>query len=241
MKDHQKWVVITQSNYIPWKGYFDLIRAADHVILYDDMQYTRRDWRNRNQIKTKDGLIWLTVPVEVKGKYEQTIAETKVSDPTWYKKHLTTIYHAYKKAPYFEKFYPILEKAYLELDSVDQLSKINFKLIKTICEYLNIQTKIEFSMNYSLIEGKTERLVDLCEQLHATDYLSGPAARDYIQQDLFDQSKIELHYADYTNYPTYPQIHSDFVHGVSILDLLFHVEDARVYMKDLKSKSSSNF
>ncbi len=235
MKNHEKWVVITQSNYIPWKGYFDLIRASDHVILYDDMQYTRRDWRNRNQIKTKDGVIWLTIPVEVKGKYEQSIAQTKVSDPTWYKKHLTTIYHAYKKSSHFDKFYQILEKAYLELDGVDHLSMINFKLIKMICEYLNIHTTIEFSMNYRLIEGKTERLVNLCEQLKATDYLSGPAAKAYIHQGLFDQSKIDLHFADYTNYPIYPQFYGDFVHGVSILDLLFQVESPLLYMKDLKS------
>src|SRR5438046_4323553 len=91
---------IVQSNYIPWKGYFDLIRRVDEFILYDDVQYTRRDWRNRNLIKTPQGLRWLTIPVEVKGKYYQSIRDTKIADPVWAASHWQTIVHNYGRAPH---------------------------------------------------------------------------------------------------------------------------------------------
>ena len=222
MHTNKKVVVITQSNYIPWKGYFDFIRSADHVIWYDDMQYTRRDWRNRNQIKTKDGLQWLTIPVDVKGKFYQKICETKISDPDWYIDHLNQIYHSYKKAKCFEATYPFIEKMYQDQKGIDLLSFVNDNIVRQIASYLGITLNIEFSMNYSLADGKTERLVDLCEQLNATDYVSGPAAKSYIDPILFEQANIKLHYVDYSGYPTYEQLHGDFVHGVSILDLLLN-------------------
>ena len=105
-----KKIIITQSNYIPWKGYFDSINIADEFILYDDMQFTRRDWRNRNQIKTRDGIKWLTIPVEVKGKYFQKINETKISDSDWGETHWTTILHNYSKANYFNEYKKLLQK-----------------------------------------------------------------------------------------------------------------------------------
>ncbi|MBJ7432720.1 MAG: WbqC family protein, partial [Gemmataceae bacterium] len=107
-KKMAKTVAILQSNYIPWKGYFDLIRSVDEFILYDEVQYTRRDWRNRNKIKTADGTQWLTVPVEVKGKYFQKINETLISESGWEKNHWTRICSAYSKAPYFKEYYPKL-------------------------------------------------------------------------------------------------------------------------------------
>ncbi len=222
MHTNKKVVVITQSNYIPWKGYFDFIRSADHVIWYDDMQYTRRDWRNRNQIKTKDGLQWLTIPVDVKGKFYQKICETKISDPNWYIDHLNQIYHSYKKAKCFEEFYPLVEKMYQSQKGIELLSDINVNIIRQIATWLDIDLKDEFSMEYVLADGKTERLVELCQQLDATDYVSGPAAKSYIKDEIFEQSKIKLHYVDYSNYPIYTQLHGDFVHGVSILDLILN-------------------
>src|ERR1041384_7029573 len=100
----QKMVAIVQSNYIPWKGYFDMIRGVDEFVLYDDVQYTRRDWRNRNRIKTAQGTQWLTIPVEVKGKYLQAIKETKISDPSWGRTHWRTLCHSYNRAPHFRDF-----------------------------------------------------------------------------------------------------------------------------------------
>lgn len=227
----KKRVAILQSNYIPWKGYFDLINLVDEFILYDDMQFTRRDWRNRNKIKTPDGPLWLTIPVETKGRFLQPIRETVVSDPDWGRKHWKTIRTFYSRAPHFKTFADLFESLYLSTTE-KFLSRINYTFLTGICKLLNIQTRISWSMDYRIIEGKTERLVDLCRQAGATDYLSGPAARDYVVPELFAEAGIGLHWMDYSGYRPYPQLFPPFEHGVSILDLLFNTgHDARSYLK----------
>ncbi|MEO8446794.1 MAG: WbqC family protein [bacterium] len=216
-----KKVIITQSNYIPWKGYFDSINIADEFILYDDMQYTKRDWRNRNQIKTKDGVKWLTVPVEVKGKYFQKINETKISDTGWGKEHWDSIVHNYSKAKYFQEYKSIFEELYLKNDE-EYLSKVNYRFLKTVCEILGIKTKMRWSDEFNLLEEKTERLVDICKTTGATDYYSGPAAQAYMNVELFEKENISVHYFDYSGYPVYDQLHGEFTHAVSIIDLIFN-------------------
>ena len=131
-----KKAIITQSNYIPWKGYFDGINFVDEFVIYDDMQYTKRDWRNRNKIKTPQGPIWLTIPVEVKGKYFQKINETKISDLTWNKTHWQTIKHNYGKAPFFQELSPYFEDLYLSCN-FQYLTEVNYCFIKSICDLLN--------------------------------------------------------------------------------------------------------
>ena len=228
-----KKIAILQSNYIAWKGYFDMIAAVDEFILYDDMQYTRRDWRNRNQIKTPQGLQWLTVPVKVKGKYHQTIKETELDNQEWTKKHWGALLQNYKKAPYYKEITELLEPMYLQ-SKYTHLSELNRSLIENICHYLNITTKITSSTDYQLIEGKTERLVDLCVQLGATEYISGPAAKDYVDSHLFDERNIKLTWFDYSGYKEYPQLWGGFVHGVTILDLLFNCgKKSHLYMRHL--------
>ncbi len=234
MDSPTKRVVITQSNYIPWKGYFDAINTADQFIIYDDMQYTRRDWRNRNKIKTKDGLLWLTIPVEVKGKYFQKINETVVSDPDWGKQHWKTIQFNYSKAPFYKNYQEKFEEFYLKNDK-KYLTEINHALILIVNEILGIKTEISFSSDFELAEGKTERLVDLCKKVGATDYYSGPAAKGYMDESLFDAEGIKVHYFDYSGYPEYHQLHGEFAHDVSIIDLLFNEgENARNFMKSFK-------
>lgn len=216
-----KRVAIVQSNYIPWRGYFGLISSVDEFILYDDMQYTRRDWRNRNKIKTSQGLLWLTVPVDVKGKYYQKICQTRVSDQHWRKQHWQTILQNYKKAQYFSDIASWLEPLYLNSDEW-MLTAINKQFISAICDYLNITTKISQSSDYHLVDGKTERLVDLCRQAGAGAYLSGPAAREYIDDTVFREHHIQLHWADYSGYRPYSQLWGGFEPYVSIIDLLFN-------------------
>lgn len=220
MENDMKKVAILQSNYIPWKGYFDLIASVDEFILYDDMQYTRRDWRNRNQIKTPQGLLWLTVPVKVKGKYEQTIKETEIDGDSWLSQHSKTIAQNYKKSPYFEEIWSIFEPLYQQ--EYTNLSQLNRAFIEVICIYLGITTKISNSWDYQLVDGKTERLADICRQAGATEYISGPAAKDYVVKDIFDNLNIQLTWFDYAGYPEYPQLWGEFSHGVTILDLLFN-------------------
>lgn len=226
-----KKVAIVQSNYIPWKGYFDMIAAVDEFILYDDMQYTRRDWRNRNQLKTPQGLQWLTIPVQVKGKYYQTIRETEIDGVDWAPAHWKTLAQNYRKAPHFTEIAAWLEPLYLGPQETN-LSLSNRRFIEAICEYLGIRTVINNSWDYTLAEGKTERLADMCSQAKGTEYISGPAARDYIDEGVFADRGIKLVWFEYAGYPEYPQLWGDFTHGVSILDLLFNCgKDAHRHMK----------
>lgn len=218
-----KKVAISQSNYIPWKGYFDLIASVDEFILFDDVQYTRRDWRNRNKIKTPKGLQWLTIPVEVKGKFSQAIKETKVNDEAWNEKHWASIRHNYRRAPFYEEFSTFFEDLYLSQPMPLYLSEINFRFLSAICKLLEIQTNITWSMDYGVIEGKTERLIDLCRKARATEYWSGPAAKDYFDSELARDEGIQIVWMDYSNYPTYPQLYDGFEHGVSIIDGIMNI------------------
>ncbi|MDT6960368.1 WbqC family protein [Cupriavidus sp. SZY C1] len=227
-----KSVAIVQSNYIPWKGYFDMIASVDEFILYDDMQYTRRDWRNRNQIKTPQGVQWLTVPVQVKGRYDQKIRDTEIDTSTeWARTHWRTLEQNYRRAAHFDEVAKWVAPLYC--DAVyGNLSEMNRVFIEAICAYLRIDTRISNSWDYVLTDGKTERLADLCAQAGGTRYVSGPAARDYVDEAVFADRGIELHWFDYGGYAEYPQLWGEFTHGVSILDLLFNCgADARRYMK----------
>jgi hypothetical protein len=224
-------VAIVQSNYIPWKGYFDIVNAVDEFILYDDRQYTRRDWRNRNLIKTPHGLHWLTIPVRAKGRYEQRIDETMVSDPAWSDLHWKTIAHSYTAAPYFATYREAIRTLY-ESSGEERLSVVNRRFLESICALLGITTRFSWSTDYNATGDRSERLVSLCREAGATAYLSGPSARAYIDEAQFEESGIDLVYMDYGGYPEYPQLHGAFEHGVSILDLLFNTgPDARSFMK----------
>jgi WbqC-like protein family len=208
-----------------------MIAAVDEFIFYDDMQFTRRDWRNRNQIKTPQGQQWLTVPVKVRGKYYQTIRETEIDGTYWAKAHWKALTQNYRRARHFDEVAALFEPFYLQ-GEYTYLSPLNRTLIEAVCAYLGIATKISHSWDYTLIDGKTERLADLCTQAGGTEYISGPAAKDYIEERVFTERCIKLSWFDYTGYTEYPQLWGDFIHGVSILDLLFNCgPDAPRYMK----------
>ena len=160
----KKSVLITQSDYIPWKGYFDAINMADVFVIYDDVQYTRRDWRNRNIIKTAHGLKWLTIPVEVKGRFSQTVRETKVSNKSWAMQHWKSIQHNYARAKYFEEYKAILENLYSESHE-DFLSIINDRFLRVICDLLQIKSEFRVSSEFDLQGDKIERLVGICKTL----------------------------------------------------------------------------
>jgi len=225
-----KRVAIVQSNYIPWKGYFDMMASVDEFVLFDDAQYTRRDWRNRNRIKTREGPQWLTIPVEVSGRYLQPIRETRISDPGWHVRHWRTIVHCYARAPHFREFGPQLARLY-EGATDPLLSHVNRHLLDGIRRLLNITTRLSWSMDYELREGKTERLVHICSQLGASTYLSGPSARGYLDEAQFREAGIELRWMDYSGYPEYSQLFAPFAHDVSIIDLILNTgAEARNYL-----------
>lgn len=213
---------ISQSNYIPWRGYFDAINSVDEFVVYDDVQYTKRDWRNRNRIKTPNGALWLSIPIEVKNKYYQKICEAKISNGSWAFNHWKTLQTNYSKAPYFRTYAPFFEELYLK-KKYTYLHEVNYDFIRLICSILNIRTKIVYSSNTSLSPAnRTERLLEICKKTAATDYYSGPAASSYLNETLFQNEKINVHYFDYSGYEPYPQLHGDFINQLSVLDLIFN-------------------
>jgi len=219
-----KKVAILQSNYIPWKGYFDLINMVDEFIIYDDCQYTKRDWRNRNRIKTAKGTIWLTIPVMSKSRSKSRIFDIKVIDKHWSIKHLRSISFNYKNSPFFHDISAILEETYSRLGSERYLSKINHSFIAAICGLLSIQTKIVPSSQYDVPDSDaTDKIVSLCRQANASRYLSGPAARQYLDTSRFESIGCQVDWMRYEGYPEYPQLHPPFEHSVSIIDLLANV------------------
>jgi len=224
---------ISQSNYIPWKGYFDLINKVDEFILYDDAQFTRRDWRNRNKIKTPSGLHWLTIPVDVKGKYFQKIKETKVSDKNWSVKHWQQIKQNYSKAKNFKNYKDIFEDLYLNCNE-EYLSEINYKFIITINKILEIETKIKFSSEFEIYGNQTEKLINICKQCKANIYISGPAAKNYFNEKLSEKENIKIQWMNYQNYEVYEQLFPPFEHGVSILDLIFNTDPMDYIKKNFK-------
>ena len=225
-----KKVAILQSNYIPWKGYFDLINMVDEFIFYDEVQYTKNDWRNRNKIKTPQGIQWLTIPVRQES-LDQKIKDTKISDKKWNIKHWRTISQNYSKSKYFKDYKDIFEELYLTCDE-EYLSQINYKFITTINEILEIKTKLSWSSEFELVDGQTEKLLGICKDCNADIYLSGPAAKDYFNEDLAKQENIKVEWMDYSGYKEYEQLNPPFEHGVTILDLIFNEGDrAKEFMK----------
>lgn len=226
-----KKIAIMQSNYIPWKGYFDMINMVDEFILLDDVQYTKRDWRNRNLIKTKNGTSWLTIPVKVKGKFSQNISDTIIVDQSWKDIHWKCLKYNYSKAKWFNYYKEISEELYSGCEE-NNISQINYNFMLKINELLGIQTPIRFSSDFELKGDKTERLVNICIQTGATLYLSGPAAKDYLKEELFRSNNIKIEWMNYNNYPVYNQLFPPFVHEVSIFDLLFNEgPDSKKYLK----------
>lgn len=219
-----KKVAILQSNYVPWKGYFDLIGYVDHFVLLDEVQFTKRDWRNRNQIKTPTGLQWLTVPVHTRGKYSQTISQTRIDGDAWRHKHLNALLANYRRAREFDKTFAAVEPIYLQ-KQIDSLSELNEMFIRAICESLGTRTPISHSHQFDLDDDPSRRLLTICQQLGATHYVSGPAAKSYLDVELFCVANIEVEWFDYSGYQTYPQLWGDFEHHVSVLDLLFNCGD----------------
>jgi hypothetical protein len=214
-------VAIVQSNYIPWKGYFDLIAGVDTFVLYDDVQYTRRDWRNRNRIKTAQGAQWLTIPVQVSGRYHQAIRDVAVDEPTWAETHWRTIVHHYRKAPAFAHHAPALERLYGTVPG-NLLSGINRHFLEGICALLEIRTPLRSSSEFALEGDATGRLIGMCAQLGATTYVSGPSARDYLDEARFAAAGIAVEWARYDGYREYRQLYPPFDHYVSIVDLLLN-------------------
>lgn len=233
-----KTVCIIQSNYIPWRGYFDLIGLSDLFIVYDTVQYTKNDWRNRNRIKTQSGATWLTIPVVKRGRMDLSVDQVQIAGSKWALKHWKTLSQAYKRAPYLEDYGERLEALFASAGRMAQLSDVNRLWIDFIVQTLGLQTKILSASDFELVGDRNERLISLCEEVGATRYLSGPSARSYLDVTSFHQRGIEVVFMDYGEYREYPQLHGPFEPNVSILDLILNVgPDALEFMKTKTARS----
>jgi hypothetical protein len=212
-------VAILQSNYIPWKGYFDLIDSVDQFIIYDEADYTKNDWRTRNVIKTAHGRLWLSIPVNTKGRGRQAIDEATIVDHHWADKHWKSIAQWYSRAPHFAFLEPVLTPLYHQAASLERLHDVNMLFLRELCRAIRITTTITNSRDYGVQGGRTERLVELCQEAGATHYVSGPSAQAYLNHALFKDVGIDVEYFLY-DYDEYPQLHGPFVHDVSIVDTL---------------------
>lgn len=217
----EKKVVVLQSNYLPWKGYFDLIMAADHFIFYDDVQFTKNDWRNRNQIKTKHGMKWLSIPCGTNLK--RLICEVNLTDSKWQQNHWSTLVKAYQDSKHFNEYKDFFEAFYLD-HTWTSLSELNQFLIKNISSKIlgNTKTKFDDSRNYSLQGQRQDRLLDLLKKVDATHYISGPSGKNYMDLADFSKLNIEVSWFNYNGYPEYEQLYGKFEHFVSIIDLIFN-------------------
>lgn len=211
---------ILQSAYIPWRGYFDLMASVDEFIFYDDVQFSHGDWRNRNMIQTGYGPKWLTIPVPKKGRIRRNICDVEASDPDWGSEHWSRIEQSYRKAPHFGEIAALLKPLYETKET--NLSRINAAFIARICDYLGITTKVSWSWDHETGDGKTQRLVDLCKAVNCGAYVSGPAARAYLDVQAFERAEVAVKWFSYAELQPYPQMHGGFEPQVSIIDLLFN-------------------
>jgi hypothetical protein len=212
-------VGIIQSSYVPWRGYFDFIQSVDLFVFYDDVQYSTGSWRNRNRLKTPDGLKWLTVPVKTRLGLAIDEVPIEHSHP-WQEQNRGLIKASLGRCPFFEEARSIWEEAVGHNDPT--ISQLNVRLTRMLCDYLRIRTKFGFSRTYGLSGTKTQRLIALLKQLGASTYLSGPSAKGYLDEDLFRSSGIRLEYKSY-DYNPYLQLWGGFDGAVSILDLIANV------------------
>jgi len=211
-------LVILQPGYIPWLGFFDQMNKADLFVIYDDVQFDKHGWRNRNRIRTKDGWMWLSVPVLSSGKplLKDTMIENKHN---WRKKHLASILQNYGKTPYFGEYFDkisnILSRPHERLIDLDMALILLFK------EILNIDTPSLLSSNLSTKGKATQRIQGICKELGADEYLSGDAGSNYLDEKLFSENGIKLKYHNY-DHPKYRQLYSPFLPYLSVVDLIFN-------------------
>lgn len=209
-------VAAIQSSYVPWRGYFDFIASADLFVIYDDVQYSTGSWRNRNQLKTADGLKWLTVPVNKKLGLAIDETEIEYAHP-WQEKNRGLLKASLGKCAFWRDASDLWEAG--TADRHRTISELNVRLIELVCDYLRIKTPLRPSRPLGLTGARTDRLIQMLRQLGATTYLSGPAAKDYLEEDKFRVAGIRLEYKSY-DYGEYPQQFGPFAGAVSILDLI---------------------
>jgi hypothetical protein len=235
-----KAIAILQSNYIPWKGYFDLMAAVDEFFIFDEVQFTKRDWRNRNRIVGDGRVRWLTIPVRTAGRFRAPIDSIEIADPLWAKRHWSLLKTSYRESEHFRWLAPHLEGLYQRAAGMSQLTEVNELFMRELANLLELPTRLKRSNDVPRRAGSaTERLIEICQASGASMYVSGPSARAYVDASRFADAGIELRYVNYSGYPEYQQGTEVFDHHTSVLDTLFHCGPAtREHLKSLRDGST---
>lgn len=222
LTSNERKIAILQPNYIPWKGTFDLINQVDVFVFYDDVQYTVKDWRSRNRIKTQSGDIWLSVPVIHKGRRNQLIYEAEIdTSSNWQKAHFKSLSIAYKKAPYYDKYSYLFDEIYRNNEWTN-IADLNIFTTKLISNALGIKTDFYRSKDLSLNGSKNgDKVIKICKILECNHFINGPSAKAFMDHSLFEDCKIKLSYIEY-DYLEYTQLYGEFNHFVTVLDVLFN-------------------
>ena len=213
-------VVILQPGYLPWLGFFDQMYKGDIFVIYDDVQYDKHGWRNRNRIKADNNIQWLTVPILTKGQNKPLCKDVLIDNKTdWRRKHLASIRQSYSKAPFFDTYFGIFEDILGR--EWKHLIDVDMAFIHALMEKLGLERTIKFSSDLGIEGGQTERLVNICLYLGATGYLTGDASEAYVDQKLFAANNIALEFHRY-KHPVYNQLHGEFIPYLSVIDLMFN-------------------
>lgn len=211
---------ILQPGYLPWLGFFEQLYKTDIFVIYDDVQYDKNGWRNRNRIKTSQGIQWLTVPVLIKGQQQPLVKEVKINNVlNWRRKHLTALKTNYSKAFYFNRYFDLFEEVFSM--EWELLVDLDIKLIKMICKEIKLEREIVFSSDLDIEGERIERLVKICKKFGADTFYEGASGRSYIDDQIFLKEGITVEYQDYVH-PVYTQLYGDFQPYLSIIDLLFN-------------------
>jgi hypothetical protein len=216
-------VAVLQPGYLPWLGFFDQLRRADVFVYYDDVQYDKHGWRNRNRIKTQDGPLWLTVPVRHSGQPSPKIVDVEIDNRTpWARKHIASIQQAYARAPFRDRYVPALGE--LLQREWHRLVDLDLACIELIARWFGLRPPVERSSRLGIDGERSERLVRICSCFGASTYLSGDAAQGYLDVALFQRHGIRVEWQRFPH-PRYPQLHGEFVPFLSSLDILLNCGD----------------
>ena len=219
-----KTLVVLQPGYLPWLGFFDQMRRSDTFVYYDDVQFDKHGWRNRNRVKSESGPQWLTVPVLHRGQGQPLIIDTLIDTRSgWARKHAGTLRQYYAKAPYLKRYLPELEE--LLNRPWTHLVDLDIAVVDLLAGWLKLTPTVLRASQLGIGGTQSERLINLCVHLGANRYLSGNAASDYLDVAAFAARGIDVTWQDY-HHPVYPQQHGPFLPYLSAIDLLLNCGDA---------------
>lgn len=220
----EKTVVVMQPGYLPWLGFFELLWQSDVFVVYDNVQYDKNGWRNRNRIKTANGPMWLTVPVSLPNGLSTKIYEARIDNSQrWQKKHIASIEQNYRKARYFSDYFPPI-KELLE-QKWESLLELNLKLITRLANLLGIQREIHLASELEIQDDdKIKRLVKITSLFGGTRFYEPAGGKAYFNESSIQKFKDAGIGVEFQNYrhPIYAQLYGNFIPNLSVVDLILN-------------------